>query len=142
MRYLAAAGYLIGFLLLAIICTAIPYGLLWVAIYVGSTSWGFSSHDTTIPNVAVAIIFAAALIDLFRGRRVDPTDLKWDSGTAESAPSRTSISGAGGSLWNMNPFGPNSILSTATVISAFLQWGPLLAIVGCKEACEQLKRKS
>ena len=129
------------FLSIAFICTVIPYFLLYAMI-----RWIFSSFSLLdsfpwAPWVLTLFVFLVALITTIRKRIPDITNLNWDSGTIEDAPSRRSIPGYGGRMWNVNPIGFQSMGSMASLCAALLCFGPSLAMTSILMVLEDVQKR-
>ena len=90
--------------------------------------------------VSVAFFVIGCLL-VYRNRSPRFSDISWDSGTSQDCPSDISIPGKGGSLWNVNPFGPQSANAIATLTLGVLCAGPAFFYAGFRAVAGKEKEK-
>jgi len=127
---------------LAILCTAVVYLMLYGVVAWISWSFDLPARDSWVPLVVTGVVFLVALVTAIRNRLPDITHLSWDSGASEESPSRVFVPGEGGYLWNVNPLGPQSIGSIASIGAALFCAGPSLAITAVVTAVDEWKKTS
>jgi hypothetical protein len=127
------------FAVLALVTTAVTYAMVYGVIWFISSLYGLPDRCSWVPSAGTGIVFLIGLATALRNQIPDITRIKWDSGTTENCPSTVSMHRKGGRLWNMNPLGPQSITSIASIGGAILCYGPSLAIVGILTIIEELR---
>jgi hypothetical protein len=134
-----AVALFLMFMFLAAVTTvttyAMVYGVIW---YIGS-SFEIPDRYSWVPLAGTCIVFLMGLVTTIRNRMPDITSLKWDSGTTDDCPSKVYIPRKGGRLWNMNPLGPQSVLSIGAIGGAILCAGPSFAITAFSTAIAHLR---
>lgn len=141
-RFIMAAVLFLVFMVLAIISTAFVYFLLYGLIVWICSSFGLPSGYSWLPLAITIFVFIIGVTTAIRRRLPDLAQLSWDSGTQQESPSRVYIPGEGGRLWNVNPLGPQSIGSIASIGAGFLCLGPSLAITAIVTAMEEMKKSN
>jgi hypothetical protein len=140
-RLFCAASMFLFFGALAMVCCFFTYGILFTVVNLTAHALGLPATWSWIPIGFTALVFLVAVVTAIRHRLPEISRLSWDSGTVEDSPSRSRISGAGGQYWNVNPLGPQSLGSIASLGAMFLCLGPSLAITAVISAAEEWKRK-
>ena len=140
-RFFCAASMFLFFGFLAVVCSALTYAILYAVAGLVVHAFGLSATWSWIPIAFTAFVFVVGVVAAVRRRLPEISRLRWDSGTVEDSPSRTRISGAGGQFWNVNPLGPQSLGSVASLGAIFLCLGPSLAITAVVSAAEEWNRK-
>jgi hypothetical protein len=137
-----ALALFLMFAVMATFTTAITYAMVYGVIWYLGFSFGLPARYAWAPLVGTCVVFLIGLATALRNQIPDITRLKWDSGTTDDCPSRVSIPGEGGRLWNMNPLGPQSVASVGAIGGAILCAGPSLAISAFIVARGELKKDS
>jgi len=141
-RYIIPVVLFLLFMALAIFCTAVVYLIFYGVVVWISSSFDLPARYSWVPLVVTSGVFLIAVVTTIRNRIPDLTRLSWDSGSSEESPSRISVRGKGGYLWNVNPLGPQSIGSIASIGAAFFCAGPSLAITAVVTVVDKWKKRS
>ncbi len=138
-RLATAAALFLGLMFMAVIHTALVYSVVYGVAVLISYAFDLLSGHPWIPLATSVLVFLAGLVTAIRKRIPDLSHLSWDSGTAQECPSRVSLQGAGGYLWNMNPLGPRSAASIVAVCGALLCAGPALVVSAFAEVIDAIR---
>lgn len=138
-RYIRAAAAFFFLTCFGVICSAPVYLMFWGVIWWICDSFEVPDRFHWIPLAATALVFVSAVIASVRNQLPDLTELKWDSATTEDSPSRFSIQGKGGHLWNMNPLGPQSSSSMVAILALILGFGPSFLVNAVIFAVEEIR---
>jgi hypothetical protein len=142
MRFLNAVIGFAMFFAIGLILTSMTYFCVFGLSTFVCHSAGILQRFPHAPLLITGFFFAASVFAAIRRQLPNITTLKWDSGTTQPSPSRVSLPGAGGRLWNVNPLGPNSIASIHSVLVACLVIGPCFMVIAFTTFIECLYQKA
>jgi hypothetical protein len=136
-RYFASLAIFAIFMALGCVATVVAYAAVLLVLWFILSQFGVSDLYWWTPLAGTGLVFFVALLTALRDRLPDITQLTWDSGTTEDAPSQFDYPGPLGRFWNVNPLGTQSVASIGAVGAVLLGMGPSLFITAFVCAIEE-----